>query len=456
MRGRDRTIWRYKSGSFFVILIGICIWSKTTPLYAETNDRENLTIEQAIALAVEQDPWLTGSILRQDALSAEAVAAGTYPDPKVSINIANIAADSFRFDQEPMTQFKVGVSQALPRGDTRRLKRQKLRRLSEQYPLLREDRIAKLRVQVGTLWLEAYRAAQTIRLIEKDKALFEHLVDVAESSYASAFGKSRQTDLIRAQLELTRLQERLIALSEHKDMAQNKLSEWLPQHEGVRLYQVATGLPRLTLARADLVDGTVNEKKLLSQFKNHPSIIALDKQIAAGDSAIDLAEQGYKPQWGVNAAYGYRDADPAGNERADLFSVGISFDLPLFTENRQDQSIQSARAKMNALKTDKAIALRQLLAGFKSSSARLKRLDERQEIFNQRLLLQMHEQAEAALTAYTNDDGDFAEVVRARIAELNARIDAFNIQVDQLKTVLKINYFLTQAAKHNEIQGDTL
>lgn len=53
----------------------------------------------------------------------------------------------------------------------------------------------------------------------------------------------------------------------------------------------------------------------------------------------------------------------------------------------------------------------------------------------------MHEQAEASLTAYTNDDGDFAEVVRSRIAELNAQIDALNIRVEQQKTIVQMNYY---------------
>jgi hypothetical protein len=66
----------------------------------------------------------------------------------------------------------------------------------------------------------------------------------------------------------------------------------------------------------------------------------------------------------------------------------------------------------------------------------------------------MNEQAAASLTAYTNDDGDFAEVVRARIAELNAKIDALNIDVDRQKTIIQINYYLTASHAENQIAGD--
>jgi hypothetical protein len=52
-------------------------------------------------------------------------------------------------------------------------------------------------------------------------------------------------------------------------------------------------------------------------------------------------------------------------------------------------------------------------------------------------------QAEAALTAYDSDDGDFAEAVRARIAQLNAKIEALVITVEQQQTIVKINYLLS-------------
>jgi hypothetical protein len=61
------------------------------------------------------------------------------------------------------------------------------------------------------------------------------------------------------------------------------------------------------------------------------------------------------------------------------------------------------------------------------------------------LLPQIHEQAEAALTAYTNDAGDFSEVVRARIDELDAEIDQLDIITKRYQVISKINYYLSEA-----------
>jgi len=52
-------------------------------------------------------------------------------------------------------------------------------------------------------------------------------VDVAQARHSSAVGKTRQQDMLRAQLELTRLEERLNMLFQQYDTAVQSLHEWL-------------------------------------------------------------------------------------------------------------------------------------------------------------------------------------------------------------------------------------
>lgn len=399
------------------------------------------TLDQAVSVAQQHDPWLRGSEYRQEATEAKSIAAGQLPDPIVSLGIANLATDTFEFDQEPMTQFKVGVKQAIPRGDSLALKQRQLAQMSAQHPYMRQDRRAMVAVTVGQLWLETYRSRETIRLIEKDRSLFEHLVDVAQVSYSSAGGKTRQQDLVRAQLELTRLEDRLTKLRQQQETAHASLAEWLivPAQPDFR---IAPTLPAIDLAGPSSADtGDKESDAGLPAFLGHPAIKVIDQKIQAGVTGIALAKQKYKPQWGLNASYGYRDEDPMGNDRSDFVSVSVSFDLPLFTAQRQDRELQSAVAQEAAIKTEKALKLRSMRAGYEAASARLKFLNQRYALYQDRLLEEIHDQAEASLTAYTNDDGDFAEVVRARIAELNANIDFLNIKIDRLKAILQLNYF---------------
>ncbi|SFC38433.1 TolC family protein [Pseudoalteromonas denitrificans] len=414
---------------------------------------QKLTLKRTIIVAQKNDPWLSGNQHKQDSVKSMSIAAGTYTDPKVSLSMANLPVDTFDISQEGMTQFKVGIAQMFPRGDSLAIKQKQLILDSEQYPYQRQDRKAKVALTVGQLWLDAYKVQNSIRLIEADRALFEQLTDVAEASYASAQGKTRQQDVIRAQLELTMLDDRLNQLQQQKNRYEGQLSQWVTGNNSqtsISVHNINLGevLPDIRLLKAEMVKSNTwqTPDKLVKHFMAHPRILAIDKKITATAQGIALAKQDYEPQWGVNAGYAYRDNDPVGNTRADLFTVAVTFDLPLFTDKRQDQQLSAAISQTESVKTERLIILRQLLSAYSSAKGRLNRLVDRQRLYHTKLLPQIQDQAEASLTAYTNDDGDFAEVVRARIAQLNAKIENLAIDTQIQKVQLELNYlFITKA-----------
>jgi len=440
------------------LVIGLC----STSSRAATADTNVLTLKTAVEAAQSNDPWLVENRLSQEAVEAKSVAAGTLPDPTVSFGLANFPTDTFAIDQEPMTQVKVGVTQVIPRGDSLQIKRKQLQTLGSQFPYQRLDRRATTVVAVSQLWLDGYKAQESIDLIEKDRPLFEQLVDVAEAGFSSTFGRTRQQDIIRAQLELTRLDDRLTTLKQKQEVFLERLSEWLSGYFREEYQNVPPTIQVDTRGSLEL-QNTLPDIKMLDQsfytgerktdpqalyevFAEHPSVKAVEQKIETSKLGIDLARQNYKPMWGVNASYSYRD-DPSGGESADFVSLGLSFDLPVFTKNRQDKELQSAVSQTEAVKTQKWSLVRKMIAEFEKSKAQLNRLTERQQLFHDQLLPQMSEQADASLTAYTNDDGDFAEAVRARIAELNARIDSLEIDVERQKAIIKLNYFFMKSAE---------
>jgi outer membrane protein TolC len=421
-----------------------------------------VSLEQAVALAQQNDPWLHGSRLKQQAVENRSTASSSLPDPRISIGMMNLPNDTWDFDQESMTQLQIGVSQMFPRGDSLKIKESQLKIDSTKFPLLREDRKAKLESKVSELWLDAYLAQTTIKLIEKDRELFEQLADVAKASYSSAIGQTRQQDVIRAQLEIVQLEDRLTGEKQNLETSIARLNEWLHLYDRNTLlsefdsqameFEVSINLPKLQLNNPVVLRATrFSRNELAKELIHHPALLAIDVKKKVSEKGVDLAKQQYKPQWGINASYGYRDNVPTdgfglSQTRADLFSVGVTFDLPLFTENRQDKHVAASIADSEAINTEKLLLLKQMISAVEVELIQIKRLSERQAIYRDQLLKQTHDQAEASLTAYANDDGDFAEVVRARITELNTRISALKINIDVLKAIARINYFLVQSS----------
>jgi outer membrane protein TolC len=423
---------------------------------------QRLSFSQTINIAQKNDPWLERSHYKQQSLESLSQVANTEADPSVSIAFANLPTNTFDFNQENMTQFKVGVSQMFARGDSLAINSKQLQLKSEQEPFQRQDRISKVAVMAGSLWLDLFQAQQSIRLIEANRNLFEQLSQLAEASYSSGVGKTRQYDIVSAQLELTRLEDRVNQLKLEQNRYQGMLEQWLSEYRlrdsrvnelhsknDPSLLLVSHELPQLELSQKSVIYDAIplNPEQLAAIFSKHPSVIAVDKNIEATRIGVDLAKQKYKPQWGINASYGYRADDAMSNSRADLFSLGVVFDLPLFTQKRQDNEVKSAISKTEANKTEKLLLIRQLMSTFSSAKGRLLRVKERQTLYTKQLMPQIKEQAQAYLTAYTNNDGDFSDVVRARIAQLNAQLDFLAINVQEQKIILEVNYLLVNTTQ---------
>lgn len=428
------------------LLAGLCLGAVSlTASASHSQEAEtSLSLQNVVRQALLQDAWQTQNRLQQQALESRSQAAGELPDPQFSVTLLNLPTDTFSFDQEPLTQLIGGVAQTYPRGNTLALRRDQLQQQSEQHPLLSLNRQAQLVRDVSQIWLEAYKVRQTISLIQADRVLFDELVDISLASYSAALGRTQQQDIVRAELERNLLDDRLNRLVQRQEALEQQLGEWLGAgYQAPAEAEFPDALPQLEVLRALPAGGVqLTESELASLLMSHPSVQVLNKTLQIRQTGVDLAKQAYEPQWKVNASYGYRASDNRGNDRNDLVSFGVSFDLPVFSTVKQDSGVSAAVYQREAVKSERILLLRKMMAQFNALQVQRQRLSERQQRYTQTILPQMRQQAQAALNAYTADNGDFAEVVRARIAELNGRIDALAIAVEQQQLIARLNYLL--------------
>ena len=418
---------------------------------SDQTTQQLLSLHNAITHALDNDAWLTGSKYRHQSDIALSVVAGQLPDPVISLSAANLPLDTFDINQEQMTQAKIGISQSFPRGNTRSLTRRKYIERANRHVFMLQDRIARITRDVTLRWLDWYCAEQSIDILVENRSLFIELAEITRIGYASTKGKVRQDDVIRAQIELLRLDDQITQFLQQAENHMGALIEWFPLHDPIsqQAFQISDQLPNLELlAPPEVISQQLpDETELTLLLNNHPSIRSIDQQIEVGLTDTKLARQKYKPAWSLNASYGYRDEDMFGRDRADFLTFGVILDLPIFTSKRQDKYVQSTDATLESIKTGRQLLQRSMLAGLEASASTFRRLNEREELYKQHLLIQISAQAEASLVAYTNDDGDFSDVVAARIEQITTQIEVLNITVDMLKAKAELNYFLTQSTK---------
>lgn len=411
---------------------------------------EVLSLQQAVEKAVSQDDWLISSQQKENAIRALSQGMTALSDPKINVGLLNMPTDSFDFNQEAMTQFNVSVSQMFPAGDTLRLTGEKYAVQGDQMPLMRDNRRAMLAMEVSNLWLTAYSYEESIKLVKQNRILFEQLHEVVESSYSSAYGRAKQQDLVRSELELIKLDHRLTQLRQAKENALKKLSQYiLPTmaDQGIADQEITlktTGEPIMVTPSYILSSLSSNSLALATRLSLHPLVRIVDVQSNTAQIDKAIAEQKYKPEWGVTLGYGYRGDDLSGKDRADLASIAVSVSVPIFSSSRQDAQVKAASLQVESFLSEKQLVLNELMAKYRVLTSDITLLDQRIRLYQTKLLPSYRESAQAMLNAYTSNDGVFSDVVQARIATLNAHIELLNIRIERFKRLAELNYVMAQ------------
>jgi len=417
----------------------------------------HVTLQTLIETAQAQDPWLAGSRYRQAREEAFRDGAVGLPAPTVTLGLNNVPTNSFNLNQEPMTQFQLGVQQMLPRGRTVALTRQKFDQKGLAQVHARAARKADIVRRVSHLYLEIFRYQKTAMLIENDLTLFDQLIENALSQYTTGALGFHQQEVIQAQTERSRLIDRLNLARQQQDQGYAELSAWLgPGPISERLhFEDALG-PLFPVPAVVLIQNPTSKVQALTEaFAAHPLVRSLDQGVNAADTETDLASERAKPQWGVNARYGQRQDSALGTTRADLFSLGVSFDLPMMNRRQQNSQVIAAIADREGVKTDRALMLRQIKAGYDLAALNYQHLLVRQQHFETQLLLQASEEAAASLAAYTTESGAFSDVLQANMSGLKIKTDALNVDVDLHQSIVELGYYLVATHAAGEImQGD--
>ena len=170
-------------------------------------------------------------------------------------------------------------------------------------------------------------------------------------------------------------------------------------------------------------------------------IAALQRQVSAAETGVELTKQRYKPEFGLDVVYGGRGGNEFdGSARSDLFSVMVVMDLPIFHGNRQDRYVAASVAETSAALFERDDMLRRMRSEAELHAATLQRQQQRMRVFEQSLLPDAGFNADAAFEAYQSALDNLTTVVRARITQFELQLDYADLLAELLKTRARLKY----------------
>jgi len=414
-------MWQYKIKkllAFSFLLIGTTV---SINAYAQA-----LSMAEAIELAFKQDLSVRQFQQKSEALKQQAIAADALPDPKLKLGFMNYPTDTFERTQEPMTQNVIGFQQMFPAGDTLEIKSKRVLAMSAAASADAENNQRKLVRDVRKAWLERFYWIKAKDIVKQNEVLFSELVNITSSQYA--VGRHKQQDVIRAELELGMLQDRISKIETMNEISQSQLARLISDTHAQRV--LASDLPVLP---------TVSTQG--QWLKSHPLIKKESAQVVAGENNVSLAKQSYKPSWMLDLSYGQREGlNMDGSERADFLSAMLMFDLPLFTGNFQDKKVAASRLRLNSAQDAREDKKRVLKEMWAKSYTKWTKLSERSQQYHNNLIPKAKQNARASLFDYQNSGGSFNSLVRSQVMELETQLKAVRLDVDAKQAQAQLLY----------------
>jgi len=387
-----------------------------------------LSLLQAEQLALEADPLIKSYKASSRSFDAESAANGTLPDPKLRLGMFNVPLDTFSTTEDPSTQLRIGIQQEFPRGDTTDLKQQQSRWLAQAAMAQAEDEQLQLLMNVREAYLNLFYEIQARGIVNESRQLFIKLVRITEDQYAA--GRANQQDVIHADLELSRLDDRAIKIQGNEDEYRAQLAQWVGDIAWQDIDNHFPVLPEVS-----------DELDINQMLTQHPAVMIETAKVGASRTMIEVTRQDYKPGVGAFVEYRKRFGENSdGSDRSDMMAAMVTVDIPLFTENRQDKNVAAREQSANAARYTRDDKLRVLKRKLEKDRAIYKRLGERELIYKNKLINSATSNAEASLNAYQSGVTEFTTLMRARVTELDVRLDNLRIKVDRLRAQARLLY----------------
>lgn len=415
---------------------GVALLLATMPLAAAAaGESRPAELRALIEEALQSSPELAAARREQEAAEYRVKPAGALDDPMLELGIVNLPTGSWSLRREDMTMKMLGLTQRLPYPGKRAL-REDLAAAEAQIAGYGYRETANRVVRdVRTAYADLALADESIRLISQNKTVLEQFLQIAQSRYA--VGQAAQSDVLKAQTQLSRMVDELIRMNRERVAMAADLDRAIGRRGPLEVRAV---LP-LTLEEVSL-----NEQALIRRAEDErPQLLALREAVARARKAIELAKADYFPDFDVKLAYGQRDRMPDGPRRDDMVTLTLGINLPIWGATKRDPRVAEAvsmrgqaEEMLRAQRNEVVMKLRQQVA-LAEQSARSARL------YGTAVLPQARLTVEAALAAYKVGRVDLLTLLDSQMTVFSYEINLAQTLAAHTKALAEIDFLAGKA-----------
>lgn len=323
----------------------------------------------------------------------------TLPDPQFQLQQVNVGSPRpfAGYTNSNFAYVGLGVSQDLPYPGKLRLKGEIAKRDADVSQQQVESVRRSVLAGVKAAYFQLAYLSKTLGILESDGELLEQTEKAADARYRSGMGN--QQDLLRAQLERTKLLREITMHHLEVAKVQAQLKELLNRP------QSTTDIEPADLSETAL-PYTYDELLAATKAQN-PQIAGAEKMIEKQKLDVDLAHKDFYPDF--NLQYMWQRTDPAQYRAYYEFSVGVR--VPIYRSRKQRPELAQAEAELSRSHSELEVQSQQAASELKVQYETAQKTAELLKIYKEGLLPQARAGFQAGIAAYQNNRQDFESLL---------------------------------------------
>ena len=401
---------------FLIFLISVFLFS---PL-VNAEELPILKLDELVDEALKNNPEIKVFENRFKALSQRPSQEGTLDDPKLTLGVTNLPTDEFNFNTESMTQKEIGISQMFPFPGKLRLRSEIAQKEADASEKEYYDKKNEITEKVKTAYYELFFINKSIEITEKNKGLLEQFIKIAETKYS--VGQGIQQDILKAQVELSKIINELIKLEQQKETTQARLNTLLYRS------------PENPLGKPQEIEKTkflfsLEELMKRAQAKR-PALLGIRDIVEQYEKSYALAKKNYYPDFDFSLAYGQRDSlkfRGINQGLPDMISATVTINLPVWRSRKLDKRVEEtladkrmAEEQYNSFKNEIYFNLKDIMAEVKKGESLL-------ELYKTGIIPQAAQSLESAVAGYQVNKIDFLTLLDSQITLFNYEIEYYKV-----------------------------
>ena len=383
---------------------------------------QELRLDAIVRLALEKNPEAQSALHAIKALEHHVPQASVLPDPTVAIGWAGNPAPFSIMSRDASSYRGVTVSEQFPAHGKLKLQG---KMASKDVEAAKADYNAVCRRVAADLkaaFYDYFYFDKAIQATTQNKALLEKLSAIAEAQYR--VGQSSQQDVLRSQVEISMLIEKLTMLQLQKETAQARINAFLQQ-------PVDSPLPPTEEIQPTALHFTLDELTALAA-KNDTAVQRDQTMIDKQQFGVALAQKQYRPDIGVSYMFQQRTDQP------DMNGLTVSVNIPVFYKNKQRLAI--AEASENVLSAEKAREnrLNEIRFELRQQYLALKAAERLMSLYRSGIVPQSSLALESSMSAYQVGKTDFLSLLTNFKTVLDYQSNYFRQLADYKTAIARI------------------